>query len=80
MVTWEQFEKWLRDHDLPTTTVLRIELVPVQGGEIHLRAECVKLNDAGCPIVRQNGSQPLTEMLMRPLVYLPGQQPPEGAE
>lgn len=74
MVTWEHFEKWLRDHDLPTTTILRIELVPTREG-ICLQADCVKLNDRGRPIAREDG-QVLTETLARQLAYLPDQPPP----
>lgn len=86
-VSWEQFRAWLEAHNLPTTTVTRIELVPARDGEIHLRAECVNLDEYGYPVVRQNDARTpevptevlLTEVLVRPLVYLPDAQPPEEA-
>ncbi len=87
MVSWDEFARWLKAHDLPFDTVLRIELVPVAGGYVYLRAKALKLNESGRPIARQihddeDQQTPisLTEVLVRPLVYLPGEQPPEPTE
>lgn len=77
MVTWEQFEAWLKAHDLPTTAVQRIELLTCAGGAVHLSAEVVKFDDRGNPIVRLPDGDLLTEVLVRPMVYLPGDEPPQ---
>ena len=77
-VSWEQFRTWLEDHDLPTTTILRIEIVPAKNGEIHLQAKVIKTDEHGRPILRQvpdehdeETPEVLTEVLSRRLVYLP---------
>lgn len=89
MISWDRFEKWLRDHELPTTTVLRIEIVPTEGGEIHLQAKVLATDEDGnSPIYRKVAggndrewpeTEILTETIVRRLVYLPDEQPEEGS-